>query len=119
MTDGEAAKCVVCGGKLVEDTETIHEASGITHWLHSIWCSNCGVMYRFGKKRPSPANDTRHQVLWEVQQYINTHDIYYVLFEHYDEKRAWVPLQTRRINIAEALNEGRRLVISAGMEGGE
>jgi len=48
---------------------------------------------------------TRPQVLRQVQEYINTHDIYQVIWEHYDSSGAWVPLKTKRINITEVLNE--------------
>ena len=47
--------------------------------------------------------DVRAKILHEVQQYVNTHDVYQVVFEHYDEQGRWIPLQTRRINIEEAL----------------
>ncbi len=54
--------------------------------------------------------ETRLKVLQEVQDYVDANNVYKVTFGHYDysEKAygVWVPIQTERINILEALNAG-------------
>ncbi len=41
----------------------------------------------------------------EIQKYIDENNIYQVIFGHYEDLYKWVPLQTKRINITEVLDE--------------
>ena len=47
----------------------------------------------------------RKDLIEALQKYIDANNIYQVIFKHYEDLYKWVPLQTKRINITEVLDE--------------